>query len=147
MALAMVLLLSGIGLLRQDLAYTRAETELSFWGRGDYQPREHTIERTGLDLAALLAAQPAHPDYLSLDAYYQSWRGHWSTGVTERLDFNQQAVDSQYAALQARPAHRQGWTKMLEYAARTTGGEAVIDTARARLQLLQSVQQAGAGDT
>ena len=141
LAAALALLIFGATAFQQSLAYTRAETELSFWGKPNYQPVERTIERTGATIDALVQHDPGHPDYRSLQAYQFSWRGFWSAEVDTRLKFNQLALESQYAALQARPAHRQGWAKMLEYASRTTGGEAMIDAAQARMQALQPGQK------
>ncbi|TDG12897.1 hypothetical protein E2F43_15185 [Seongchinamella unica] len=120
-----------------DLTYAATEVELSFWGRETYVPTDSTIGRVGSHLARLRQHQPRHPDYLALEAYYLSWRGFFSADMAERLDLNQQAVDTQYAALQQRPAYRQGWLEMIEYASRTSGGAGMLELAQSRIAALQ----------
>jgi hypothetical protein len=135
-------LLLGVNGLRQaylDIVFTAADTELSFWASESYRPEVRTIERTGSSLETLLRHSPNHPDYLSEQAYFLSWKGYFSSDLAQRLAFNEQAVAIQYAALQLRPAHRQGWFKMVEYASRTTGGGPMLSEARARIEALQPV--------
>jgi len=61
--LAVIVAWQSATLFRMDLAFTAAETELSFWGRGDYQPTEATRARISRELGVLLEGAPAHPDY------------------------------------------------------------------------------------
>ena len=139
--LVLLLALSGTiqaaKLFNRDLLFTGVETELGFWGRGDYHPTEATIERTGRTLGELLSLSPADPQTLILRANYAAWRGYWAQDIQQGQHFNQQAVQAQYAALESRPAHRHSWSKMVEYAARASDGEVMLQQAQARLRALQ----------
>jgi hypothetical protein len=120
-------------LFQQNLLFTRAQTEVGFWGRGDYQPREATINRTHEQLGSLLRSSSAHPDYLGLQANAAAWQAYWS-GTS-----GQQAVTSQYAALQSRPGHRYSWVKLAEYIGRSTAieqNQALLVLAQKRLGVL-----------
>ena len=123
--------------LRQDLAFTRVKTEVGFWGRGTYQPDVATVKRTGEGIDALLRARPAHPAYLGLHANYAAWRAYWAGEGEARETFRQMAMDSQHAALQSRPAHRQGWQKLLEYTARSSNGDGLREQSISRLEALR----------
>jgi hypothetical protein len=137
LALALVGAHRGFTTFAQDLAFTNAQTELSFWGSDSYQPEPETIKYTGQTIDALLQNAPGHPEYLGLQANYAAWQAYWSKNRNNRASFNSQAVQSQHKALQSRPAHRHSWSKMVEYAARASTGEAILQQARARLQALQ----------
>lgn len=128
LAASLVLAYCGLQVLQLDLRFSAVDTELSFWGRENYRPGENTIERTGRELSSLLQAQPNHPELLARQAYYLSWLGYFATGVDERLGYNRQALEVQRSALEQRPAYRQGWLEMLEYASRASGqGETIIE--------------------
>lgn len=131
---------TGFTAVQHDLAFTGAQTELGFWGQGSYQPEATTIVRTGQTIDALLASDPMHPEYLGLEANYAAWRGYWAEELAVREEYNQRARDRQYSALKSRPAHRHSWNKMVEYASRTGGGEALRQQAQARVQALQANQ-------
>ena len=103
---------------RLDLAFTAAETELSFWGRGDYQPDDASRQRTAQALEALLAVAPRHPDYLALAAYHDAWRAYREDDPTLAQPYAVRALNNQYGAQLNRPAYRQGWEKMVGYARR-----------------------------
>jgi len=135
-ALALMGAYTGFITFTQDLAFTGAQTELSFWGRDGYQPEAGTIARTGQSIDALLQGAPGNPEYLGLQASYATWQAYWAENTDERASFNAQAVQSQYKGLQSRPAHRHGWTKMVEYASRTTTGEPMLIAAQAHLRAL-----------
>jgi hypothetical protein len=137
LALALVAAYTGFTTFAQDLAFTNAQTELSFWGSDSYQPEPKTIELTGRTIDALLQNAPGHPEYLGLQANYAAWQAYWATDTIERVSFSQQAVQSQHAALQSRPAHRHSWSKMVEYASRASDGEVMLQQAQARLRALQ----------
>jgi hypothetical protein len=134
--LTLLLVAQGLRLFQQDLAFTAAETELSFWGRENYQPLQPAIVRTGQRIDALLQQNPQHSSYLELHAYYLSWLGFWTDDVEQRFSFNDQAMQTQYRALQTRPADRQAWLKMVEYSARTVDGEALLAEAQSRARAL-----------
>jgi hypothetical protein len=103
---------------RLDLAFTAAETELSFWGRGDYQPDDASRQRTARALEALLVEAPRHPDYLALAAYHDAWRAYREDDPTLAQPYAVRALNNQYGAQLNRPAYRQGWEKMVGYARR-----------------------------
>ena len=126
----------GYVLLVQDIAYTRAQTELSFWGRDNYQPSEQVIAETGDRLEGLLDSAPHHPEYQKLQALYNSWQAYWSSGMPERDSLNSETMSNQYGALLSRPAHRQDWSKMIEYASRARNGETMLQLAQDRQVLL-----------
>ncbi|MEH6589994.1 MAG: hypothetical protein V7746_07065 [Halioglobus sp.] len=136
LVLSLLLIYSGVGLFQQNLTYTAVDTELSFWGRGKYQPDAQTIALTGASINALLRHNPRHPDYLASQAYYTAWQGYRALDGAERERLNEQALASQYQALLARPAERQGWLTMLEYGSRITSGEPMRQLAQSRLQAL-----------
>ncbi len=140
---ALVLLLAlmgaylGFDLLVQDLAYTRAETELSFWGRDNYQPTPTAILDTGQTLQTLLERAPRHPDYLELQGRYTAWQAYWAEDVPASDALRREAVTSQHHSLLSRPAYRPGWSIMVEYATNANSGEAVLQLAQKRLESLQ----------
>ena len=136
--LAMVGAYTGFATFQQDLAFTTLQTELSFWGRDNYQPEPRTIKRTGQRIDVLLQKAPGHPDYRGLQATCGAWQAYWASDRDGRASLSQRAVQSQYAALESRPAHRHSWLKMVEYASRTRNGEALRLEAQARLKALQS---------
>ena len=113
LALALLGAWQGSQLVQRDFAFEAARTEVSFWGRGNYQPTEQTIERTGNTLSRVIA-QSAHPEYLSVQAAYYTWRAYWE-GSNELAI---KATESQYKALESRPAHPQDRQKLIEYRGR-----------------------------
>ena len=134
--LALLSLVHGVQVVERDLAHTRARTEVGFWGRGEYRPVAGRVEATGRAIDALLGAEPAQPDYLALRARYSAWRAYWSTDLGRRQAFNDEAMGYQLRSLRARPAHRHGWAKMVEYASGATAGEPVLSLARERMVML-----------
>jgi hypothetical protein len=130
LGLAVTVAWQAATVLRLDLAFTAAETELSFWGRGDYQPEDATRQRTAQALEALLAAAPRHPDYLAQAAYHDAWRAYREDDPALAQPYALRALHNQYGAQQARPAYRQGWEKMVGYARRAAvAAEGVADGA------------------
>jgi hypothetical protein len=132
--------LQAAELLRQALAFDRVGGEVARWGRHGYRPAPDSAARTGRAIEALLARNPAHPDYLELYASYAAWRAHWASLPAEGADWAGRAARSQRAAVQARPAHRAGWERLAEYAARSAGGGELRAEARARLQALSPLR-------
>jgi hypothetical protein len=128
----------------QDLEFTRVQTEISFWGRGTYQPPQGIIEHAGDVLSGLLQAASAHPEMLELEAHYLAWSAYRAEDMDRRGHLMQAAVDSQYLALLSRPANRQGWSKMVEYASWAPNGEAMLQLARKRLASLRPPEASGA---
>jgi hypothetical protein len=140
---ALLLIVALIGVYRgfatclQNLAYTRAQTELSFWGRDTYQPTRQAIQTTAGTLQALLHAAPGHPEYLELQAHYLRWQAYWSDDLQSRDALGREAVEVQHQALLYRPAHRQGWSKMVEYASTASSGKVMLELAQTRLDSLR----------
>jgi hypothetical protein len=134
--LVLICLYTGARISAQHLAYTRAQTELSFWGRGSYQPTPQAIRNTDKTLQGLLQAAPRHPENLELQAHYTAWQAYWSKDLNTRDTLNREAVEIQYRALLSRPAHRQGWSKMVEYASRSSAGEMMLQLAQKKLKSL-----------
>jgi hypothetical protein len=128
----------AINLFNQDLLFTRAQTELSFWGRGSYRPEPASILGTEQALHKLLSGAAANPEYLALQANYAAWQGYWAEDFQVAQQFGREAVDTQFAALQSRPAHRHGWAKMVEYASRLQNGKPMRTLAQARVKALAS---------
>ena len=137
LALALAGVVHSVNLFRQNLMFIQAETELSFWGRGSYQPTGKTIRNTNRSIGALLGHQPANPGYLSLQASSLVWQAYWAEEPDQQQGLGRHAFNVQQAALISRPAHRHSWTKLIEYAERTRSSEAVIEQARAGLKGLQ----------
>jgi hypothetical protein len=123
--------------LRLDLTFTNAKTEVSFWGRGNYQPTDKTRAKTGAQVDTLLAKAPTNPEYLRLAANRAAWEAFWVEEPDRRQALRELAMWQQHWALQARPAHRQSWQKLVEYASRAPGGEPLLAEARHRLQGLK----------
>ena len=71
--LALAMVEQGFSLFQRDLAFTAAETEVSFWGQGDYQPTVEKREWVGQQLGELLAESPGNPEYQLLAASYYAW--------------------------------------------------------------------------
>ena len=139
MALALVGVWQGVDTLRRDIAFTTAQTEVSFWGRGSYRPEPETIILTQQTLDELLSGAPANPEYLAMQANYAAWQGYWTEDFREAQAFGLEAVDAQHAALESRPAHRQGWAKMVEYASRLHDGKPMRQEAKARVNALTAL--------
>lgn len=137
LVLALTMVWQGLSLIQRDLAFTAAETEVSFWGRGEYQPGERARDAAGNALQGLLAAAPAHPDYLTLASSYYAWRAYWAQEAAAESEFNGKALAAQLAAQQSRPAYRQGWESVLGYAARVDREQALQALAQRRLDDLQ----------
>ena len=119
---ALLLMLMGVlssaSLFRQDLLFTQARTEVSFWGRDVYKPTEATIARTNQSMDTLLHSAPLHPAYLSLQASSYAWQSYWAENSRTTQQFAKKAVQLQTQAVEARPAHLQSQAKLAEYNAR-----------------------------
>ena len=140
LALAVIVAWQSATLFRLDLAFTKTETELSFWGRGDYRPTDATLRHSQQELDALLARAPTHPGYLTLEAYHDAWLGYRTDDPAVARRYALRAVNAQFSAQQSRPAYRQGWAKMVGYARRAGGIEgagALGSFAQQRLDALQ----------
>ena len=129
----------ALGFIRSDILFNRAETEVSFWGRDEYLPTPITVRNTSGAIAALIQRQPGHPQYLVLQASAFAWRAYWDKGGIS-AGFASRALDSQLAAVESRPAHRQSWAGVVEYANRVPEKEAQVHRAQEQLVALQKWQ-------
>lgn len=136
LSLAITAAYQGAKTMVEDVAYTRVQTELGFWGRENYQPTPQRVMQTGQTIGGLVKQSPGHPEYLSLQAYYTSWQAYWSDDPGQREVLNRKALQLASDALPARPAHRQNWSKVVEYASRTSIGEPVMQKAHTKVELL-----------
>lgn len=127
---------------QKNLLFTRVQTEVSFWGRGDYHPTLITINSTQRQLQTLLQHSPSHPDYLALHANAAVWIDYWARqkSAVGQLENSQQAIASQQAALLSRPAHRFSWKKLADYVERgepSVENRALAVLAQERINTLQ----------
>ena len=144
--LALAAALTGVvqsaSLLQQDLLFTRAQTEVSFWGRGEYQPTPATIRGTEQQINQLVAITPDHPEYLSVQANSLAWQAYWAEDKETTQRYGNSAVNAQYQALESRPAHGRSWEKLAEYSASTEGNEALVLLGQSRLAQLKAKAKA-----
>lgn len=132
-ALALSVAWCSSALLRNDLAFTPLDTELSFWGRGDYRPTE--AERAAMEarIPALLARSPKHPDYLLLRASQLEWEAYW----TGDESLAKQANKSRFLALQQRPIDARVWRQYRDAAIGIGAEPARVTLAEAQLAALR----------
>ena len=122
-----------------DLRFGQVETEVSYWGREGYHPRDESIAWVNRELAELMERQPLHPDYRALEASAIAWQAYWQDEPAQREHLNRMAVDSQFVSVTARPAHQIGWEKLETYILRS--GERhtpLLESSRGQLERLQS---------
>ena len=129
---AAVVVYLAAGTFTRDLAFTELETEVSFWGRGEYHPEVATVEGVSRSLESLLQLRPSHPDFLALQASVFAWQAYWSKGSVAADSYAIAAVDAQHASLVSRPAFLPGWGNLATYAARVQGQEDLIVLAKSR---------------
>lgn len=142
LAVTVMCVAQAFSVFQQNLLFTQAQTEVSFWGRGDYLPTPATIIATEQQLKTLLNHSPVQPDYLALQANTAVWLAYWSRqeGTTGQLGNDEQAIASQLAALLTRPAHRFSWKKLADYVDRgesTVENRALAVLAQERINTLQ----------
>ena len=138
-ALMIVLAALAIAHMLRDIQFTALDTELSFWGRENYQPTEAIRANTGAGITALLISSPANANYLTLRASQLAWEGYWVAGGAGR-ELDQQALAAQAQAQRSRPAYGLGWLYLLEYAERAGADEEYLAQARNRLGALRRWQ-------
>lgn len=137
LVLMLLVLRDGTKLFADNLKFTDVETEVSFWGRGQYQPVQKTIERTRRSIESLVAASNRHPSYRNLSASASAWFAYWATDSADRERFVQSSITAQTEAIKSRPAHRQSWIKLIEYLANTNNSSETEVWARKQLAGLQ----------
>jgi len=119
-----------------DLEFTRLETEISFWGRGDYVPTERTRERMDSEISRFANNHPRLADAHRLLASQLVWEAYWASDVPDRHALAEKAVNAQRQLLELRPASRQGWENLLEYSRFLAEPEETASLARRQLALL-----------
>jgi hypothetical protein len=142
LAVTVVCIVHAANAFKQSLLFTRAQTEVSFWGRGDYRPTPATITATRQQLQTLVTHSPGHPDYLALQANAAVWLAYWSQqeSTAGQPGNTQHAIASQQVSLLSRPAHRFSWNKLAEYLGRgelTVENRALTLLAQNRMNTLQ----------
>ena len=130
----------ALQVVARDIHFTSLETEVSFWGRGSYEPTVSTRANVDAKLQAMLQNFPANAPILTLRASQLAWEGYWADSSEAHLQYTQEAMEAELAALYARPAYGQGWLKLLQYQAVDESGEELHQEARARLQKLKRWQ-------
>ena len=103
--LALAMVEQGFSLFQRDLAFTAAETEVSFWGQGDYQPTVEKREWVGQQLGELLAESPGNPEYQLLAASYYAWQAWWTDDPELEQQYTQKGQQAREFARQSRPAY------------------------------------------
>lgn len=121
-----------------NLQFTAVETEVSFWGQGNYQPDPQTIERTLKSIGSLVGDFPEQPSYLNLSAAASAWLAYWAISAQEQERWLEQSFSAQFAAIRSRPAHRHSWIKLIEYLSNTNNSDETELWAKARLASLGS---------
>lgn len=126
--------------IQHDLIFSELETEVSFWGRGAYQPTQATRRSIASRLEHQLQISPQNSRLLTLRANQLAWEGFWSESDEDYSRYLRQAIETQYASLLTRPAYGQGWSKLLQYQAVDEAGEELHELARVQMQKLQRWQ-------
>ncbi|MEP4486932.1 MAG: hypothetical protein ABJ013_14980 [Halioglobus sp.] len=126
--------------IQHDLIFDELEAEVSFWGRGSYQPTESTRHSIASRLEKQLQINPKLTRLRALEASRLAWEGYWSSTDRDYKQFSRLAIEAQYASLATRPAYGQGWSKLLQYQAADELGEELHEVARVQLQKLKRWQ-------
>lgn len=120
-------------LLRNDLEFTPLDTELSFWGRENYQPTQAMRAAMEAQIPALLARPPGHPDYLLLRASQLEWEAYWKGDES----LAKQANQSRFLALQQRPTDARVWRQYRDTAIGIGAEPAQVAFAESQLAALR----------
>lgn len=105
----------ALQMIRNHLAFTQLETEVSFWGRGEYMPTDTTRERTAGEIQQLVDATPKDARAHTLQASQQAWESYWQ----QNPELTENAIKAQKQALDWRPARAQDQRLMVEYEQRS----------------------------
>lgn len=139
--LVVLLIKEAASLFVGNLQFTNAETEVSFWGRENYQPTANAIKRTTRTIDALLSDSSRHPSYLSLQSNILVWLAYWEADQSAQDLLMKQTIAVQIRAIKSRPAHRQSWIKLLEYLSNSNNSGETERWARGQLTDLQLYAQ------
>ena len=77
LVLTLILVGLSIQLIRNHLAFTQLETEVSFWGRGTYMPTDQTRAQTARGIAQLVEATPKDARAHNVHASQLAWEAYW----------------------------------------------------------------------
>ena len=112
-AISLAVAAFAFDLVRQDVLLNQVRAQLTFWQDESYVASPEAIRAVSDRLALLSDGILVHPDVMALEANYLSWRRYWAA-----LDPGAQSADGagpqalarsaiqlQYTALAARPAH------------------------------------------
>ena len=140
--LVFLLMKESASLFVENLQFTNAETEVSFWGRENYQPTAKAVKRSTRTIDALLSDSSRHPSYLSLHANVLAWLAYWEADESAQDLLVKQTIAVQIRAIKSRPAHRQSWIKLVEYLSNSNNSGETEKWARRQLAELQLYTQA-----
>ena len=132
--------LNALQVFVRDIQFTSLETEVSFWGRGSYEPTVSTRADVDAQLSLALQHYPTSAPLLTLRASQLAWEGYWAVSSEDQLQYTRVAMEAELASLHARPAYGQGWLKLLQYQAVDEAGEELHEVARAQMQTLKRWQ-------
>ena len=103
--LALAMVEQGFSLMQRNLAFSAADTEVSFWGQGDYQPTAAKREWVGQQVGDLLDQSPGNPDYQLLAASYYAWQAWWADDPALEAQYTRMGQRAAEMARQSRPAY------------------------------------------
>ena len=132
--------LNAVQVFVRDIKFTSLETEVSFWGRGSYEPTVSTRAHVDTQLSLALQTYPTNAPLLTLRASQLAWEGYWAVSSEDQLQYTRVAMEAELASLHARPAYGQGWLKLLQYQALDESSEELHREARVQLQKLKRWQ-------
>lgn len=107
-----VLLLASLRIIRADLAFRSAEVEVSFWGRGQYQPEASAIAAADAALRRALELRPRQAEYLRLQSRLLMWQAYWSDSRERAAELELRAIAILLRAARLRPAHTATWQEL-----------------------------------
>ena len=128
----------GIGL--SDIHYSRANTELSFWARQDYQPQQFRVSMVDQNITAALVHWPGNPDYLEAKARLLMWQAYWQEQQALAENLSQEALLVKLNALERRPARRQSWVELAGDKARLGQNDAQWNLAVEKISRLKNAR-------
>jgi hypothetical protein len=131
------LLISSSTIALGNLQQHRLATQLSFWGRDDYQPTEQVRNKTYRQARQLAESLPVDPDRLALAAYAQNWAWYFEKDPSLALQHAEAALSWQQQVVVMRPASIGDWATLARYAA-DAGREEQTENAKDRITALRS---------
>jgi hypothetical protein len=125
LAIATISMLGSLALatLQHDLHFNTLETEVSFWGRGNYMPTDDTRTSTAEGIQQLVESAPKNANYHALQASQLAWESYWQQNKATAG----QATQAQQQSLNWRPARIQDQQLMVEYSQRTDATQPAVE--------------------